>query len=146
MEEKAVVTTLELEKGYRFRVKFDMENLASLILDEPPPLGEAAGPNASRILSTAVGKCLAASLTYCLRRSRAEVKKMSAEVTTTISRNEKGRLRVTDINVKLTPSVGEEDQPKLERCIGLFEDFCTVSQSVKNGINIHVEVKNASET
>lgn len=146
MEEKAVVTTLELEKGYQFRAKFDMENLPSLILDEPPPLGEAAGPNASRILSAAVGKCLAASLTYCLRRSRAEVRKMSAEVTTTISRNEKGRLRVTDINVKLTPSVGEEDQSKLDKCIELFEDFCTVSQSVKNGINIHVEVKNASET
>lgn len=146
MDDKSMTTTLELEKDYQFRVKFDMENLPSLILDEPPPLGEAAGPNASRILSAAVGKCLAASLTYCLRRSRAEVKKMSAEVTTTISRNEKGRLRVTDIKVKLTPSVGEEDQSKLDRCIGLFEDFCTVSQSVKNGINIHVEVKNASET
>jgi uncharacterized OsmC-like protein len=85
-----------------------------------------------------VGNCLAASLTYCLRKARAEVQAMRADVLTKLERNERGRLRVTSIHVVMNYKL--DDPAKLERCRDLFEDFCIVSQSVKQGIPIQVEL------
>ncbi len=38
------------------------------------------------------------------------------------------------------PEVQENDSKKLERCIELFESFCIVSESVRQGIPINVKI------
>lgn len=43
---------LEQESDYAFRVRFDDTALASLLTDEPAPLGHDQGPNPSRLLLT----------------------------------------------------------------------------------------------
>jgi len=45
------------------------------------------------------------------------------------------------LNVVISPDVAEEDRKKLERCVELFEDFCIVSESVREGIPITVDVR-----
>ena len=35
---------------------------------------------------------------------------------------------------------GLEDPSRAQRCLGLFEDFCVVTASVKQGIPVSVEV------
>ena len=55
-------------------------------------------------------------------------------------RNEKGRWRINSIKVKLEPQIGQNDIAKSKRCLDLFEDFCIVTQSVRNGINIDVDI------
>jgi hypothetical protein len=65
---------------------------------------------------------------------------MTANVTTHVARNEHGHFRIDGIDVELEPVVGA-DGPRLERCSELFEDFCTVTASVKHGIPVRVSLR-----
>jgi uncharacterized OsmC-like protein len=145
-ESREFSVALRLEDGFRFKVDFDQPGVPSLMMDEPVPLGAGEGPNAVRALAAAVGNCLGASLLFCLQRSRVEVDALSVAVNGTIERNEKGRLRVASLQVKLHPDVAEEHLEKLQRCIGLFEDFCIVTQSVRQGLEVDVSVETAKES
>lgn len=133
------LTDLELVHDYQFRISFDDEGLKDIYIDEPKPEGSGEYPNATRYLSAAVGNCLCASLLFCLRKARSEPISIKARVRTTLGRNEKGRLRVHSMHVTLLPEV--DDLAKLERCLPLFQDFCTVSAAVREGIDIVVNVE-----
>lgn len=137
---RAAKVHLDLEDGYVFRVDLG-EAFPPLQMDEPEPLGEGSGPNASRILGAAVGNCLSASLLYCLRRARIEVSSLHTDVDILPARGADGRLRIGNIQVALHPEVAPGAEGRLQRCLGLFEDFCTVTQSVRQGINVEIEVK-----
>jgi uncharacterized OsmC-like protein len=141
MDEKEFSTFMEMVDNYEFRVKFD-PGMADLTMDEPSPLGKDKGPNASRILSAAIGNCLSASLLFCLQKARVEVKGLKTRITTTVARNEKGRFRIPRSRVEITVDIGAEAPNRVGQCLKLFEDFCIVTQSVRNGITVGVEVKN----
>jgi organic hydroperoxide reductase OsmC/OhrA len=140
MDERHFTVTLSRDEGYEFRARFDDESFAEILLDEPPPLGAGHGPNAARVLGAAVGNCLAASLLFCLAKARVDVGDLTATVTGTVARNEKGRLRITGIRVVLSPAVRPADRERITRCLDLFEDFCLVTASVRAGLNVQVEV------
>jgi len=133
---------LELEQlaDYEFRVKFDWPDVPELLLDEPPPLGGAAGPNAARLVAAAVGNCLSSSLLFCMRKFRQNPGTLRAEVTGTIARNERGRLRIgrLDVDLHLADPVG--DIKHFDRCLKQFEDFCIVTESVRKGFPVGVRV------
>lgn len=131
---------LEQEENYRFRVDFGMAGVEPWIIDEPPPLGESAGPNASRLVAAAVGHCLSASALYCLNRARIPVSGVHTVVTGAPSRNEQGRLRIGGMKATIEVDVAEADRARMQRCLDLFEDFCVVTASVRAGIPVEVEV------
>jgi uncharacterized OsmC-like protein len=135
--------TVRLARGYEFIAEFnDVPDRPSILLDEPEPLGEGRAANAVDVLSAAVGNCLAASLAYCLRKSRLEPADLTAHVTTHITRNDKGRSRIGSIDVELVPEMAADADPtRVARCEELFEDFCTVTASVRQGIPVNVSVK-----
>ena len=141
-ESKKRTVSLERLEDFQFRVTFD-EDMAELLMDEPEPLGEGEGPNASTVLSAAIGNCLSASLLFCLQKSRVETRDLRADVTTTVDRNERGRLRVQGTEVEILADVPEEARGKLERCRGMFEDFCIVTQAVRHGFDVEVTVVDA---
>ena len=58
----------------------------------------------------------------------------------TLVRNERGRLRIGALRVRLAPTVADADRPRLARCFELFEDYCVVTDSVRDGVDIAVEV------
>ncbi|HKT79144.1 MAG TPA: OsmC family protein [Vicinamibacterales bacterium] len=137
--------TVDLARGYKFLVHFDdLINGPTLVCDEPSPLGAGEGPNAAAILGAAVGNCLAASLAFCLRKARVEPASLRAEVTTHVDRDGRGRLRISGIDVVLSPELLAGANTK--RCEDLFEDFCTVTASVRRGIPVSVSLKNVTET
>jgi uncharacterized OsmC-like protein len=131
---------LESEEQYRFAVDFGQDGVPMLRMDEPPPLGGGAGPNPARVLAAAVGGCMSASLRFCLDKARIPVHGMRTTVEATLKRNEQGRLRVAGLRVRIAPDVAAEDRDRLQRCLAIFEDFCIVGQSVRQGIPIDVAV------
>ena len=132
---------LRLVRGYEFVATFkDDGRVDSIVFDEPPPLGEGSGPNPAAVLAATVGDCLAASFTYCLRKVRLEPTDLSAHVVAHVTRNEQGRYRVSGIDVELLPEMVDDDAARLERCERLFEDFCVVTESVRRGIPVNVNV------
>jgi organic hydroperoxide reductase OsmC/OhrA len=137
--------TMDLQDGYSFLVDFDQEGVPPLLIDEPAPLGEGAGPNAARMLAAAVGNCLSASALYCLRRARIDVQGMHTTVAGSLERNDAGRLRIGNIKVRIEPVVEASEQPRMRRCLELFEDFCVVTQSVRQGIEVDVAVQPVAE-
>jgi organic hydroperoxide reductase OsmC/OhrA len=134
--------TVTREEGFRFRATFDsVPGAPALVFDEPVPLGGNSGPNAADALGAALANCLSASLLMCLQKSRATIRGIAAEASVRVERNERGRLRIAGVEVTIAPAIGAEDQDKLERCRGLFKDFCIVSASVERGIPVSVTVK-----
>jgi organic hydroperoxide reductase OsmC/OhrA len=130
---------LNLEEGYRFSVDFEPP-IASLEVDEYPPIGAGHGPNPSRLLATAIGHCLASSFLFCVRKARIEVPALTVEVSGRTVRNERGRWRVAGLRARLIPQVNQADRERLGRCLEIFEDFCVVTQSVRQGLPVAVEV------
>jgi len=134
------VTKLRWTEGYKFKVAFDEKGIPELLVDERKPTGEDAGPNPTRMLSATVGHCLSSSLLFCLQKARIEANNVETTVKTTTERNPEGRLRVEDIQVQISLGVNEKDKDRLPRCIEIFENFCTVTQSVRRGIPVEVSV------
>ncbi len=128
--------SIELEeiRDYEFRVDF---GASELLVDEPPPLGQGHGPNASRLLAAAVANCLSASLVFCLKKFRQNVSGVKTKASVTLARNDKGRLRIGKIAVEIRLDAKYEH---LDRCLAQFEDFCVVTASVRAGIPVEVRV------
>jgi organic hydroperoxide reductase OsmC/OhrA len=143
-ETDEVTVTMALQDGYQFLVDFQQEGVPGLLLDEPEPLGEGRGPNAARVLAAAVGNCLSASALFCLRKARVDVRGMRTSVRASLVRTERGRLRVGAIGVRIHPEVAAADLGRIDRCLALFEDYCVVTQSVRDGLEVAVEVQPAA--
>jgi uncharacterized OsmC-like protein len=139
-EEKTLTVELERMQDYSFKIDFGHEGMEALITDEEAPLGKGIGPNPSMLLSAAMGNCLSSSLLFCLKRARAEVKGMKTRANAKMTRNEKGRWRITEMDVEINAEVDKEYVSQMERCIAIFEEFCIVSKSVEQGIPFKVKV------
>ena len=120
---------------------FQQVGVQPFTVDEPPPLGGSRGPSAARMLGASLGNCLGASLLFCLRKARLEVNELRVVVQGQMTRNERGRLRVSGFAVRLEPSVPPEQRERMTRCLEIFEDFCIISQSLRQGIDVQVVVE-----
>jgi organic hydroperoxide reductase OsmC/OhrA len=140
------VAHVQLVDGYRFTATFpDVVGASPITLDEAPPLGTGVGPTPVGLLAAAVGGCLSASLTLCLNKAHLEPDAVNAHVRARVGRNAAGRLRVEAIDVDLTPCFPGTDSSRFERCKALYEDFCTVAESVRHGIPIKVHLARCGE-
>jgi uncharacterized OsmC-like protein len=135
-----VVLTQESE--FRFAISFG-DNLPVLYGDERPPLGGGTGPNPEQLLAAAVGNCLSDSLLFALKKFKQDPKGITTSVHSTVGRNAEGRMRVLGIDVSVQLGTSASSMEHLERILGQFESFCTVAQSVGQGIPIEVSVFDA---
>ena len=143
-EEGRFTIHLEQIEDYQINVRFDWKKAAELLMDEPPPLGEAAGPNASRLLAAAAANCMTASLLYCLSKDAPPAHSVRTEASCILVRNDKKRARIGRMEVKLVVSDELAQSARFNRCKDLFEDFCVVTESVRHGIPVGVRVVDAT--
>lgn len=144
MSQKVGEFSLRVEQlhDFEFKVSFDKEHYTPLLLDEPEPLGHDKAPNPARIMAAAIGNCLAASLLFCLKKNGAEPKALTGDIRLELVRNENKRLRIGKVAVNLHPTFAKpEDSAALAKCLTTFEDFCVVTQSVREGLNVEVTVQ-----
>lgn len=131
--------TLEQLEGYEFKVGFD-KPWAEWHTDEPPPLGKDAGPNPARVLAISVANCLSASLIFCMAKKGQKVAGVKSKVHVELVRNEQKRLRIGKVEVTILAPV-DRDSAALLACLDTFEDFCVVTQSVREGLEVNVNVE-----
>jgi uncharacterized OsmC-like protein len=141
MSEKTIVTKLNLIEGYKFMVNSDVDYIPDFLVDETKPDGEGTGPNPSRLLAAAVGHCISSSLIFCLKKARIPVKNLETTVETNLFRNRTGKTRINSIDIQLNLKVNDQDKPRINRCLTLFEDYCTVTQSIRKGIEVNLTIK-----
>ncbi len=142
MSEKLISVTLTQQHDYRFDIRFD-DNMPVLTSDEPEPLGTGLGPSPVQLLCAAVGNCLSDSLLFALRKFKQAPEPLRCEVQAEVGRNADGRMRVLNMLATLHLGVPAAKLAQLERVLGQFEGFCTVTQSVGQGIPIQVRVLDA---
>lgn len=131
--------TVEQVHDYEFRVSFD-KPYAELRTDEPAPLGQDVGPNPARLLAASIANCLSASLLFCLSKKGQKIQGLKTNVHVELVRNERNRLRIGRIDVHLAAPV-DRDSAALMACLDGFEDFCVVTQSVREGLDVKVNVE-----
>ncbi len=106
------------------------------------------GPNPSRMLALGVLGCLSASFIFCLKKRNFKVDDFKSEAEVTITRNEKGFWRVKKIDVNIEPKLLDpENLKRAKQClktgkdgVSFFEQYCIVTQSVRSGIAVNVNV------
>ncbi len=145
-ESETIRLTITQESDYEFRVRFDDTALAELVADELPPIGRGAGPDPTRLLAAAIGNCLGGSLLFALRKFKNQPGRIVAQVRAEHVRNEQKRLRVGRIAVEIALPEAAADYAQLDRILAQFENFCTVTESVRAGVTVEVSVRDASGT
>lgn len=148
MTEPRKVGQFEIEVDQKSDFLFDvrLDRPERIIqIDEPPPLGKDRAPNPSRYLAAAIGGCLSASLVFCLKRhANVTLEGLRTRVQVELVRNENRRQRIGKVRVSLVPPA-DADAAALQECRELFEDFCTVTQSVRDGIDVEVALATPGE-
>lgn len=134
---------LEQEGPYAFKVNFEGADLAALHTDEPAPLGAGAGPNPSAILLASIANCLGASLLFALRKFRNAPGPIRAEIVARKERNAEGRWRIPRAEVTIHLSDKAADLEHFDRVLAQFEQFCIVTQSVREGVDVAVRIVDA---
>lgn len=142
MSESNIHVQLQQKQDYQFDISFGA-SIPVLLGDEPAPLGAGQGPSPVQLLAAAVGNCLSDSLLFALRKFKQAPEPLRCDVQAEVGRNTEGRLRVLSIKAVLTLGVPAASLQHLERVLGQFEAYCTVTQSVAQGIPVSVEVVDA---
>jgi organic hydroperoxide reductase OsmC/OhrA len=141
--ERDFVVKLNHEGGYRFSSQASEDGRLHgepYVSDEPDPVGEASGPATPALLGSAVTHCLSASLLEALHHAHVEVLDFEAEAVAVVIPNDEGNPRIDHINVTLRPRLSRSN-PRMDRCAAVFENYCTVTSSVKRGVDVRVGVE-----
>jgi len=142
MSESTVQVHLQQKQDYQFDIHFG-GSILPILGDEPTPLGSGLGPSPVQLLAAAVGNCLSDSLLFALRKFKQAPEPIRCDVQADVGRNAEGRMRVLGIKAVLTLGVPAASLAHLDRVLAQFEAYCTVTQSVGQGIAISTEVFDA---
>jgi organic hydroperoxide reductase OsmC/OhrA len=141
-DERRFAVRLEHRGAFRFLSQASEDGRlhgAPIQSDEPDPVGEASAHSTPALFGASLTHCLSASLLETLRHAHVEVKGLTADAVTIVAPNEEGLPRIRRVEVVIRPQV-PEGAPRLQRCADVFEKHCTVTASVRQAIDVDVQV------
>ncbi|MHC1591434.1 MAG: OsmC family protein [Candidatus Helarchaeales archaeon] len=136
---------LELEKEMIFRCDMGIMKVEECYIDETNQEAiDKWGPDPTKLIAAAVLGCLSASFIFCLQKKKLTIEDFSGDATVVIARNEHDLLRIKEINVKLKPKTDDPAiKKRIEQCKKIFERYCTVTESVRAGIPVNVDIQSS---
>ncbi len=138
-----VSVTITQKGNYQFLVDFGAA-IPSLLADEPAPMGAGEGPSPNQLLLAAITNCLSASLFFSLNKFKQDAGGITTTGTARIGRDADNRLRVQGIDVTIRLGKAGAELEHLDRILSQFEAFCTVTESVRNGIPVAISVEDGT--
>ncbi len=129
---------IRLEEEMLFKCDLGQIKMDNLFIDDRHKKSkDKIGPNPSKLLALSLLGCMGASFAFCLQKKNFSLSDFEGKAFITSKRNEKGFWRIKKINIELQPKI---DSPKMrkraEQCQKFFEQFCIISESIKEGIEI----------
>lgn len=132
---------LNWERDLIFKLDMGKVKTGNFLIDDTNIGADKVGPNPSRLLASAVMGCLSASLMFCLGKKNLQFDDFQAEAEIITAKNEKKFWKVKELNVRLIPKTNDEAVIKrLQQCQQFFENYCTVTESVRAGIKVNVDI------
>jgi organic hydroperoxide reductase OsmC/OhrA len=140
--ERRFAVHLEHQGRYRFTSQASEDGVlhgAPYASDEPDPVGDNAGPSTPALLGSALGHCLSAALLEALKHAHIDVSDCETDAVAVVIPNEKGLPRIDHVEVTIRPRIPASSR-KADHCADIFQNYCTVTQSVKRGVDVRVQV------
>ena len=78
---------------------------------------------------------------YSARKAGLSLGPIHAKIHTQIPPNEHDFQRVVEVEVEIDPNVSRAEKEQAARWMESFEDFCIVTQRMREGIDVSVRVK-----
>ncbi len=141
-QQRHFTVTLRHDDRYRFvsqATEDGRKHGESFASDEPDPVGDASAPATPALLGAAVGHCLSASLLETLRHAHLAVEDLQTDVDAVVALGPEGLPRIHHVDVVLRP-VLHEAATRTQRCEEVFQKHCTVTSSIRQGIDVRVRV------
>jgi uncharacterized OsmC-like protein len=134
--------SITLEKEMIFRCDLGNMNVKDCYIDDThKDEVDMLGPNPSRMLGLALLGCLSASFIFCLGKKNLTLDDLQASAELTIARNDKGFWRVMNVDVDINMEINDpETRKRADQCKKMFEQYCVVTQAVREGINVEVNL------
>lgn len=141
-ELKKVNVGLSLEREMIFKCELGEMKVKDCYIDEEHDVEASMwGPNPSRMLGMAILGCLSASFIFCLKKKNLSLNDLNADAEVSIARNEKGFWRVKKIDVMIKMDIEDpETRKRADQCKKMFEQYCIVTQAVREGIDVGVNL------
>jgi uncharacterized OsmC-like protein len=134
--------SITLEKEMIFRCNLGDMNVKDCYIDDThKDEVDMLGPNPSRLLGLALLGCLSASFIFCLKKKNLTLDDLNATAELTIARNNKGFWRVKKVDVDINMEISDPvTRKRADQCKKMFEQYCVVTQAVREGINVEVNL------
>lgn len=134
---------LGLVEEMTFKADLGQINIKELFIDDTHHKEEEMlGPGPAHLLGMAILGCMSASFVFCLQKKNFTLDDLKASAVLVVRKNEKGLWRVKEINVEFDIStLDPQIQKRVEQCKKMFEQYCTITQSVIAGIPVNVNFK-----
>ena len=133
---------IKLEKEMIFKCSMGEMKLKDCYIDDTNQSeADMWGPNPARLLGMALLGCLSSSFIFCLQKRNFTTNDLEATGEVIIGRNEKGLVRVKRVNVMIDIKIEDPAMRKrAELCKKMFEQYCTVTAAVVEGIEVNVDI------